>query len=77
MRDRFYTGDFGFLKGDFVQTYPDADSTFTALRHSERPEFAGRWATETTKPALDDGKPARLVRVFPTVTDDFGNLVEV
>lgn len=52
------------------------------------PEFdnhAFRWIGEhcakhtvtTKKPAMDEGKPAQLVRTFEAVTDDFGNLVEV
>lgn len=31
----------------------------------------------TKKAAMDDGKPAELVRTFNAVPDDFGNLVEV
>lgn len=31
----------------------------------------------TRKAAIDEGKPAELVRTFKAVTDDFGTLVEV
>lgn len=31
----------------------------------------------TTKPAIDDGKPAQLRRHFRAICDDFGTLVEV
>ncbi len=31
----------------------------------------------TRKAALDDGRPAQLVRSFDAVVDDFGDLVEV
>lgn len=35
------------------------------------------YSVSTEKPAIDDGKPAKLCRHFDAVCDDFGTLVEV
>lgn len=35
------------------------------------------YSVHTEKPAMDEGKPAKLVRSFDAVCDDFGTLVEV
>lgn len=37
----------------------------------------GVYDVTTKKAALDEGRPAELVRTFSAVADDFGQLVEV
>lgn len=53
---------------------PGIDAT-----HEYRGKYSvpGTHRVRTEKSALDDGRPATLVRRFNAVVDDFGTLVEV
>lgn len=75
--DRLYSRTDFCVSGDYFCVHLDADIRKHGFRHSGREAFAGRWCCTSDKPAMDDGHPARLVRDYPAVTDDFGNLVEV
>lgn len=64
----------GYFTAFCLQDPPSFDHHGFRWHESMRP---GVWHVRTSKAAVDDGKPARLVRSFNAVVDDFGTLVEV
>jgi len=60
--------------GYLYASTPRINAHYFRWHRSCRP---GVYDVTTRKKALDDGKPAELVRNFIAVCDDFGTLVEV
>lgn len=75
--DPFYSRIDLAVQGGYFCSYVGDAAHKHGFRHSGRANFSGVWCRTSERPALDEGRPATLVREFSAVTDDFGTLVEV